>query len=650
VSSVPLCIVVVDDSPEDRAALRHMLLDTEQRYRFIEAGTGAAGVAACMGPEGQPDCVILDYYLPDMAAEEVLAALKAGGPVTVCPVLVLTGIAEAECGPLVLRAGAQDYLDKSWLNPHLLVRAIDNAIERHQLIGEAQRREATLRERDEQLQLALEASGTGLWTRDLDQDALHVSPEFCRIHGIAEGDAPQRVEDYLEQLVHEDDRDGVRERARAAIADQTPYEDEYRILRSGGEIAWVASRGKAVYDAEARPWRLFGATTDITRRKRAEIALLEADQRKDEFLAELAHEVRNPLAVLRLGLGLITRADPEHEPAKITAMMERQIGHLVRLVDDLLDVSRIGSGRIELTRARVELRRVVDAALELSRPLVEAAEHTLVLTLPEGSTAIDGDLARLAQVVSNVVNNAAKYTPPRGRIEISALASEGEVRLRVTDSGVGIPREMLSRVFDIFTQVPQTKSRAQGGLGIGLSVVRKLVEMHGGQVSAESAGPGQGSTFTICLPLAPPLLAGASRPPASLGRASQSAPARRVLVVDDNDDAADILAETLRRSGHDAVAVYDGPAALDSAQGRPPDVVLLDLGLPGMDGYEIARRMRAEPHLSDIVLIALTGWGSEADRRRSREAGFAHHLTKPVDPTSLNELLTRLVPAAPGPS
>ena len=656
-SEAPFAVVIVEDSPEDLAEVRRLLLlgSSLRRFTFTAAATGAAGIAACLGgTDGLPDCVILDYYLPDMNAPEVLAALHAGGPLTVCPVLVLTGSAERQCGPDMLRAGAQDYLNKAWLNPEILARAVDNAVERHRMARLAQEREAALRRSDERLRLALEASDTGLWTHDLATGAVSWSPECYRIYGRAEGDLAESWEAYL-QMVHEDDRAGILAAARTATAERGPYESEFRVVRPSGEVVWVASRGRATYAADGRPISRLGTVTDISRRKRAEEALLDADRRKDEFLATLAHELRNPLAPLRMGLGLLARIPSGQDFTRLRVMMERQLGHLVRLIDDLLDVSRIRSGKMELARERTEVRAVVEAALEISRPLVDAAGHTLTVSLPEAPLVVHGDPTRLAQALSNLVNNAARYTPPGGRIEITVDACGDEVRLRVADNGCGIPRAMLFRVFDMFTQVDRTLTRTQGGLGIGLSLVRQLVEMHGGQVTAESPGPGLGSTFTLRLPLAlPPSLApslatdasATAEPPSS--RPTPSGRMRRVRVIDDNVDAADTLVEMLRLFGHEALAVHDGTAAFAAVRGRPPEVVLLDIGLPGMDGYEIARRLRADPHLEGAVLVALTGWGNEEARQRSYDAGFDHHLTKPADPSAVNELLARLPPALGG--
>ena len=372
-------------------------------------------------------------------------------------------------------------------------------------------------------------------------------------------------------------------------------------------------------------------------------ALQEADRRKDEFLATLAHELRNPLAPVRTGLEVLKLAPPGPVADAARAMMERQLGHMVRLVDDLLDVSRVSRGKLELKKTRITLQVVLDAALETSRPALEAGRHTLRVSIPGEPVWLDADLTRLAQVVGNLLANAAKYTPDGGHVILDARREGNEALVSVSDDGLGIPPEMLDRVFEMFAQVNRTLDRAQGGLGIGLALVRRLVDMHGGTVTAASPGPGRGSTFTLRLPVADAIEVSA-RPPAG-----DAAPGgQRILVVDDNRDAAESLSLMLELSGHDVRSAHDGPAALEIVRGFIPEVVFLDIGMPGMDGYAVARRLRADSGLAGAVLVALTGWGSEDDKRRAGEAGFDHHLTKPVAAQEVVEVLARFGPARPG--
>ncbi|MFO0847587.1 MAG: PAS domain-containing protein [Gemmataceae bacterium] len=416
------------------------------------------------------------------------------------------------------------------------------------------------------------------------------------------------------------------------------FEFEYP-CHSPTEERWFVMR--ATRFKSPGPVRVVVAHEDVTGRKRAEDALKDADRRKDEFLATLAHELRNPLAPLRNGLQVLRLAGADGRiAADARTMMERQLSQMVHLVDDLLDISRISRGKIELRKERVELAGVVQQAVETSRPLIEQAGHALTVALPPGSLYVDGDVTRLAQVFSNLLNNAAKYTDRGGHIELAVRREGGEAVVSVKDDGVGIPAEMLRRVFDIFTQVDRNLERAQGGLGIGLSIVKKLAEMHGGTVEARSGGPGLGSEFVVRLPVVVPDAA------AGRGAEGPAGPVngvrRRILVVDDNRDSAESLAMMLTLMGNDTRTAHDGLEAVESAPAFGPDVILMDIGMPRLNGFDTARRIRSEPWGRGVVLVALTGWGQEEDRRRSQEAGFDHHLTKPVDPARLEKLLAEL--------
>ncbi|MGI8835896.1 MAG: ATP-binding protein [Pyrinomonadaceae bacterium] len=391
-----------------------------------------------------------------------------------------------------------------------------------------------------------------------------------------------------------------------------------------------------------------GAVTsfiDISERIRLEretheqaAALAELHQRKDEFLAMLSHELRNPLSAIFSALHVL-RLQGNENPIQLRAMttMERQVGQLAHLVDDLLEVSRVITGRIQLQFESLDLRGIAENAIASVRPLIERSKHELSVSLPPEPVWVKGDPARLEQVIVNLLNNAAKYTDEGGHIWLTVKQEhrEVEVVLRVRDTGVGIATELLPRIFDLFKQAPRTLDRSQGGLGIGLSLVEKLVELHGGKVAAHSGGLGKGSEFVVRLPA----LSSAGEPIAPIEIAQRSGQTSRVLVVDDNVDAADMLVMMLQMFGHEVKAAYSGQAALETAVEYQPEVVLLDIGLPEMNGYEVAQRLRQQPQTRNMKLIALTGYGQDSDRKLSQEAGFDHHLVKPVEPQKLQDLL-----------
>jgi signal transduction histidine kinase/ActR/RegA family two-component response regulator len=409
------------------------------------------------------------------------------------------------------------------------------------------------------------------------------------------------------------------------------------LLERPTRVATLLSAVRAALRARQRQYEM---RAYLIERERSAEALREADRRKDEFLATLAHELRNPLAPISNSLDLLHMAG--HDPAVVVRareVMERQVTHLVRLVDDLLELSRITRGRIELRVEPVVLADAIHSAVETSRPLIEAGGHSLTIALPAEPLLLQADPVRLAQVFANLLNNAARYTPEPGHIRISAHRDGAEVVVSVRDTGIGIPPQMMPYVFEMFTR--GTASRAGGGgLGIGLTLVRSLVAMHGGRVAVHSEGPGRGSEFVIRLPLA---RHGATKPTAA---AQPPAPAptsaHRVLVVDDSHDAAESLAMLLSYLGADVHVAHDGPAALAALEQHHPDAILLDIGMPEMDGYEVARRIRRHREFGTVPVIALSGWGQEEDRRRSRAAGFDYHLVKPADLEVLRSLLRSL--------
>jgi PAS domain S-box-containing protein len=462
-----------------------------------------------------------------------------------------------------------------------------------------------------------------------------VNDALCQLVGAPR---QQLVGRTLPSLACTADRDRLGQSLRRLFAGRIDSETlELQLERAGAgaicaKIALSLSRAAGLAGAHA-----VAVVEDITERKHAEEDLREADRRKDEFLATLAHELRNPLAPIRNSLHIFRMAGIQDPAvARVTGMMERQVVHMVRMVDDLLEVSRISRGKIELRREHVSLAGVLRAAVDTSLPLFEAARHRLAVAMPDESLMLDADPVRLAQVFANLLNNAAKYTPPGGEIDVNVRQEPGMAVVCVRDNGEGIPEAMLGRIFNMFTQV-NTGHRAQGGLGIGLTLARTLVHLHGGDIEAHSEGAGRGCEFLVRLPLA---AAAASEASDAVTRPDDmGAGLARVLVVDDNHDAADTLGMLLRVLGAQVEVVHDGPAALASLRTFRPTVVLLDLGMPGMSGIEVARRVRGDPQFASTRLVALTGWGQREDRRRTTEAGFDHHLVKPADMDALQSIL-----------
>ncbi|BCT91947.1 hypothetical protein LYSHEL_09710 [Lysobacter helvus] len=503
------------------------------------------------------------------------------------------------------------------------------------------RTEHALRVSEERFRYVANATPSILWSASADGELTWLSDRWLEYTGL-----PVRVDrDSRNGAIHPADRHLAAEAWARAHAG-ADFDVELRLRRRDGAYRWFLVRAKAMRDDDGQVTAWYGSTTDIHDHKLAEVALRDVDRRKDEFLATLAHELRNPLAPLRNCLHILRMADEGDGAAvdseRLHAVMERQVAQLVRLVDDLMEVSRITRGMVPLHLQAVTIQDVVERAVETSRPLLDAAHHTLDIDMPTLPLPLRADPVRLAQVLSNLLNNAAKYTNPGGHIVLSATRQDADVVLRVRDNGLGIEPDELDRVFDLFNQAEHSIGHAAGGLGIGLTLVRSLVELHGGTVLARSGGLGQGSEFEVRLPLHDGDAVDFSDDEVSGGPMGAAHQRLRLLVVDDNREHTDSLALYLRMTGHTVRTAYDAASALVWQGTFSPDAVLLDLGLPGVDGLEVCRRMRAAGGEA-LVIVAITGRGQASDRQRSAEAGFDAHLVKPVDPAALVTLVDSLL-------
>lgn len=643
-------VVVADDNADMLEYLDRLL---SRRFRVITVRDGEAALAAIR--RERPELVITDIMMPRLDGFGLLRALRTDPATQTLPVIVLSARAGEEAKVEGLQAGADVYMLKPFTARELTAR-VEAAIRLARLRHEA---EDALRNRTEQFRILIHQAPLGVYLVDADFRIREVNPIAAPVFGDIPGGVEGRdFDEIMHRLWEKDYADEVVRIFRHTLETGIPYvapeRAKYRIDRNLTEYyEWRLDRiplpdgryGVVCYfrDISGHVHARQELAASVDRLTRTEVALREASRHKDDFLAILAHEMRNPLAPIRNSLQILRSAsttDPIRQQAH--EMMERQVSQLMRLVEDLLDVARITRGEIALHKEPVTLNAIIEHAIDTSRPLIDAAGHRLTVALPAEPVIIDADPVRLTQVFTNLLNNAAKYTDRAGRIDLVVTLQPRVVEIAVTDSGRGIAPDTMPRLFELFARGGESTERATGGLGIGLGVVRKLIELHGGEVQAMSAGPGQGSSFVVRLPRSERRAA----PRPARDRQAQSADPlapHRVLVVDDNRDAADSLGLLLQIQGVNTRIVYDGKAALAALGEYRPTLIFLDIGMPDMDGYEVARRMRERPEGRDVVLIALTGWGQEADRRRARSAGFNHHLTKPIDIDALPRLLQELL-------
>ncbi len=570
----------------------------------------------------------IDSLTDTPTAQQTLAAMEIVSMV-VAPLL--------RGGQLVAILVMADREPRHWSQDD--AQLLEQVAERTLFAVESARAAQALREHRDTLKLAMSTAPMGAWSRDLVSNRVWMSPELAAIFGFSETTPYDR--EQLLALAPPEDQARLAGALAEALASSGEYSVEFRFRHATtGALRWMESRCRVEYGSGGEPTMLYGLGIDITARKQAVEALQEADRRKDEFLATLAHELRNPLAPISSGLHILRSAPNLEQSQTALAIMERQVGRMVRLVDDLLDVARITTGKVDLQCEPFDLAFAVGDALEASASEPGQPRPAVTAHAPPEPVFVNADRTRLSQVFANLLNNSAKYSEPGQPISITVERAGNDAVIRVRDAGIGIHPEMLPRVFEMFRQADRTGGRARGGLGIGLSLVKRIVELHGGTVTAHSEGLGYGSEFVVRIPALDAARLGAieAEPQATNPPTSR----KRILVVDDNEDAAESLAALLSINGHETQLAHDGPDAVTQAERFRPDVVFLDIGMPTLDGYETAKLIRQRAWGRDIVLVALTGWGQSEDRRRSKDAGFNHHLVKPADPAVVEKLLASL--------
>jgi len=635
-------VLIVDDHRDNVVALAAVL--EHLPVNLVAAESGDEALKRLLTDEYA--VVLLDVQMRGLNGFDTAKRIRSHPRTRNVPIIFITGFdAEGASVKEAYALGAVDYLVKP-IEPVVLRAKVAGFVELFQKTEQIKQQAEQLRQMERKLaDEALRESELrfarfmqhlpGLaWIKDVDGRYVYANEAAAGAFNVSRDQLYGRADAEIFPVetaarFAENDRRALDTGAGIHVIESLQHPDgtqhqsivsKFPIPGPDGRAAWVG-----------------GMAIDITDRVRAEEALKEADHRKDEFLATLAHELRNPLAPIRNSLEILELLKDDDEAVdQARAVMRRQVEYMVRLIDDLLDVSRISRGTLELRKERVELVAVVRSAVETSRPLIEASSQQLVVTLPPDPVWIAADVTRLAQVFANLLNNASKFTAHGGHIRLLVERRSELVEVSVVDDGIGIPVEMLSKIFDMFTQVDPSLERAQSGLGIGLTIVKRLVEMHQGTIEAQSIGPGQGSRFVVRLPVCADV--GSQETPIER-KARPTDSSRRILVVDDNADALHSLAKMLRLLGHVTYVARDGHEAVEVASIQKPEVVFMDLGMPRLNGFDACRQIRELPWAHEAVIVALTGWGNADDRRRSAEAGFDHHLVKPVDLTKVELIL-----------
>lgn len=614
-------ILNVDDNDGARYAKTRTL--QVAGFKVIEAANGTDALAIVK--EKRPDLVLLDVKLPDISGIEVCRRIKGEPASSTVLVLqtsaALTGRADKIRG---LEGGADNYLaapieaDELIANVNALLRL------RHT--------QSELRESEERFRQIAENIHDVFWIFSIvDKSLLYVSPAYEILWG---GNSSALIEDPMAWLaaVHPDDRERMQQRF-AQLDNNRQYDEQCRVVHSDGTVRWIRDRCFLVKNYRHENYRVVRISSDISTAKNAESALRDADMHKDEFLATLAHELRSPLGPIRNAVELMYHVQSPNIDTHAYArkVISRQVDHLARLVDDLLDVARISKGKITLQRMPVELGSFIQAGVETTRSVIEARDHALEIILPEEKIWMIGDSVRLSQIVGNLLNNAAKYTPRGGKILLKAeRADNRNLRILVQDNGIGISEDLKVSIFTLFAQGDTAPDRAQDGLGIGLSLVKQLVHLHGGNIWVESAGTGKGSDFFLEFPAVESEFDVPQPTEHAISR-DASLQGLKILIVDDNVDSVNMTSLLLHNLGHETHTAHEALAAMALAKQILPDVIVLDIGLPGVDGYELASMIREQPDVGRATLIAVTGYGTKEDKRKAQEAGFDHHLVKPAN-------------------